>query len=217
MNHADHHRTRPSCVDVSGTGAATAPADVVRVSIGLRCEADSVAAALSDVAARVTKVSAAVRSGGVADKDITSLSASVQPRWDREGTRVVGYTAYHQLSVVVRTLDDLNAVVDAVAAAAGDALVIDGIALEIADRAPLAKRAREAAFAAAREKAEQFAQLSGVTLGRVLQVTEQEAGFGGGRQADAKYALASGPSGGMPVEAGEHEVTAVVRVTWALE
>lgn len=217
MNHADHHRTRPSCVDVSGTGAATAPADVVRVSIGLRCEADSVAAALSDVAARVTKVSAAVRSGGVADKDITSLSASVQPRWDREGTRVVGYTAYHQLSVVVRTLDDLNAVVDAVAAAAGDALVIDGIALEIADRAPLAKRAREAAFAAAREKAEQFADLSGVTLGRVLQVTEQEAGFGGGRQADAKYALASSPSAGMPVEAGEHEVTAVVRVTWALE
>ncbi|HOF64283.1 MAG TPA: SIMPL domain-containing protein [Dermatophilaceae bacterium] len=216
MTHGEHPRGRSSRVDVSGTGAATAAPDVVRVAVGVRCEADSVANALSQAARRVTEISAAAQSHGVAARDLASTSASVQPRWDREGTAIVGYTAYHQLAVTVRAIGDLNPLVDAIAAAAGDSLVIDNIALDIADRGPLAATARELAFADARDKAEQFARLSGATLGRVLHLVEADAGFGGGPPPGARYSMAADAGSGMPVQAGEHTVTATVRVTWSL-
>ena len=37
-------------IDVTGSGRASAPPDVVRVSAGVRCEAADVSAALSDAA-----------------------------------------------------------------------------------------------------------------------------------------------------------------------
>ncbi|HMT31827.1 MAG TPA: SIMPL domain-containing protein [Dermatophilaceae bacterium] len=216
MTSPNEHRPRPARVEVSGSGSASATPDVVRLALGIRCDADGVAAALTSAAGVLRAVSAAARAHGVADRDIASQSASVQPRWDKDGTAVVGYTAYHSVAVHVRALGDLNALVDAVAAAAGNSLVIDGISLDLSDRAPLEVTAREAAFAAAKAKAQQYAVLSGASLGRVLAVTEGAVGFGGGPMREVRYAMASADSGGMPVEAGEHTVTATVSVSWEL-
>lgn len=205
-------------VDVVGTGSAGAAPDVVRVSLGIRCEADGVSSALGQAADAVRAVSSAARAHDLEDADIASTSASVQPRWDRNGSRVTGYTAYHQLTLRVRRLADLNQLIDSVAAAAGNALVIDGIALDLADRAPLEQAARAAAFAAASAKARHYAQLAGASLGRVVAVVEQP-GFPPGRPGPVPMAMASRAveSAGMPVEAGEHMVTVTVQVIWALE
>jgi uncharacterized protein YggE len=206
-------------VDVVGTGTASATPDVVRVSLGLRCEADGVSSALAQAADAVRAVSSAARAHGLEDADIASTSASVQPRWDRNGARVTGYTAYHQLTLRVRRLGDLNELIDSVAAAAGNALVIDGIALDLAERAPLEQAARAAAFANALAKARQYADLAGTSLGRVLAVVEQP-GFPPGRPGPVPMAMtarAAADSSGMPVEAGEHAVTVTVQVSWALD
>lgn len=210
---------RPARVEVTGTGTASATPDVVRVSLGIRADADGVAGALSSANETVRAVTTAAREHGLADRDLASTSASVQPRWDRDGTRVVGYTAYHQLSLTVRRLESLNGLVDAVAAAAGNRLVIDGITLDLADRAPLQVAAREVAFADAQVKAQQYAALSGARLGRVLALVESGGGWSpptpayGGRM----MAMAADSAGGMPVEAGEHAVSASVTVAWALD
>lgn len=211
------HRPRPSRVEVVGTGTATATPDVVRVSIGLRCEADGVSAALGRAADAVRGVSSAARAHGLGDADIASTSASVQPRWDRNGSRVTGYTAHHQLTLRVRRLADLNDLIDGVAAAAGNALVIDGIALDLADRKPLEQGARAAAFADAEAKARHYADLAGQSLGRVLSVVDQPAPPPG-RPGPMPMAMArvAADSAGMPVEAGEHTVTVTVQVSWAL-
>ena len=60
---------------------------------------------------------------------------------------MVGYTAYQSLSVTVRDPDLVGSLVEAFAGAAGNALTIDHIGLELSDPAPLLARAREAAFA----------------------------------------------------------------------
>lgn len=213
----EHRGPRPSRVEVSGSGSASATPDVVRVSLGIRCDSEGVAAALSAAAATVRKVSAAARSHGLADRDIASISASVQPRWNNDGSAVAGYTAYHQLSLCVRALSTLNDLVDAVAEAAGNNLVIDGITLDLADRAPLVTRARDAAFADAKATASQYAALAGARLGRVLSVAE---GGGGGipqvaMRRDAMMTMKA-EAGGMPVEAGEHSIGISVFVAWEL-
>ena len=209
---------RPSRVEVTGTGTASATPDVVRVALGIRCDSEGVAAALSKVAATVRQVSAAARANGLADRDIASTSASVQPRWNNDGSAVAGYTAYHQLTLLVRSLPSLNDLVDAVADAAGNHLVIDGITLDLAERGPLALHARGAAFDDAHAKAAQYAALAGARLGRVLAVVEGDGGAGFEPMAGRRDAMMSmkASGGGLPVEAGEHSVGATVRVAWEL-
>ena len=217
MTSPEQHRgPRPARVEVTGSGSASATPDVVRVALGIRCDSEGVAAALSAAAATVRKVSAAARAHGLADRDIASASASVQPRWTNEGV-ASGYTAYHQLTLLVRKLTDLNELVDAVAEAAGNSLVIDGITLDLADRAPLATQAREAAFEDAQAKATQYAALAGARLGRVLALVEGGGeGFGPMPAAMDSQMMMKASGGGLPVEAGEHSVGASVRVAWEL-
>jgi uncharacterized protein YggE len=137
----------------------------------------------------------------------------VNPRWDREGQRVVGYTAHHALRLVVRDRERVGDVIGAMAGAAGDAFGLDAVTLEVADPAPLLVRAREAAFEDARSRADQYASLAGRALGPVLRVTE-----GGGLEPPVpRFARAAmDVAGGLPVEAGESSVTATVTVRFGL-
>ena len=98
----------------------------------------------------------------------------------------------------------------AFAGAAGNALTIDHIGLELADPAPLLAQAREAAFADALGKAEQYAALSGRTLGKVARLSDVERGG-----AQPRFAMmAAGKAADLSVELGENSVTATVAVRW---
>ncbi|MGV1008986.1 MAG: SIMPL domain-containing protein [Dermatophilaceae bacterium] len=214
---ARRDRGGPPRVEVVGTGTATATPDVIRLSLGVRCEAEGVGPALTEAAGVVRGVSAAARAHGLADADIGSTGASASPRWDREGSRVVGYTAHHHLTLRVRQIERLNDLVAAVAASAGNALTVDSIALDLADRGPLQASARAAAFADAQDKATQYAGFAQASLGRVLRVLELPA------QAQPRpgpmpmaMARSAGESAALPVEAGEQTVGVTVQVAWEL-
>lgn len=202
-------------IDVVGTGRASATPDVVRLQVGVRADGDDVAGALRLAGAHVSSISAAARDHGIAAADISSTGAGVHPRYDREGAPTRGYQAFHQLSVVVRVVDDLSAVVDAFSSAAGNALSIDSISLDLSDRGPLQVRARDVAFADARAKAGQYAALAGGQLGPVLAVAEGGGGAPGSPR-PAMRATLMAESASMPVESGEHTVGVSIAVTFAL-
>jgi uncharacterized protein YggE len=91
---------------------------------------------------------------------------------------------------------------------------VDQVRLDVADRSEGLSRARDAAFADARAKAEQYAGLSRSELGSVLGVAESGSMPLAGRQMKT-MALAM-DAGGMPVEGGDLDLIATVTVTWAL-
>ena len=202
-------------VEVLGSGTASAVPDVVVLDARVQCEATDVAGALSAAASRVTAAVRAVADHGVESADRRTTGMGVSTRWDREGTRVVGYTAHQSLRLLVRDRDGVGELISALAQGAGDAFGLDNVSLKVADPAPLLVRAREAAFEDARAKAEQYAALSGRRLGPVLRVVEEpDRGMPVPRFA-AKAAM-DVPSGGMPVEAGESSVSATVTVRFGL-
>ena len=87
-----------------------------------------------------------------------------------EPQRVVGYQASNMVTVRVREVAKLGAVVDAVTGAGANRLY--GIGFDVSDpRAPL-DAARERAVADARAKAELYARAAGVTLGAVVSIRE---------------------------------------------
>ncbi|MEP7016504.1 MAG: SIMPL domain-containing protein [Actinomycetota bacterium] len=206
-------------ITVTGFGDASAPADVVRVNVGVQCDGSDVASALREVGQRLEAVSAAARDHGVGDMDIQSSSVSLYPRYGSDGMAIVGYQANHQLDVTSHDVDRVTDLITAFATAAGNALTINRISLSLNDPGPLAEQARKAAFASAQSKAEQFARLSGRALADVVSVAEDTDRSQGwtsyAPMARARAALSS-DSGGMGVEGGETTVRATVTVRWSL-
>ena len=101
-----------------------------------------------------------------------------------------------------------------VAEAASDELSIGYISMAIDEPEPLLVAAREAAFADAKDKAEQLAQLAGRRLGTVLRIAD-DSGYNVYPRAARKGLVATTMSA-VPIEAGEDELEARIRVTWQL-
>jgi uncharacterized protein YggE len=199
-------------VTVTGSGRASVSPDVVRLDLRIGHDAPDVAAALAGASAGVTTVGRVVREAGVADADIRTLDANVHQRFDNTGT-ASGFTAQQRLGVTVRRLEAVGEILEAAAAAVGNALLVDQVRLDVDDRSEGLSRARESAFADARTKAEQYAALSGTTLGAVLGIAENGAmPVGMPRMAMAARDMAAG----MPMEGGDLEISAGVTVTWQL-
>ena len=106
-------------VEVTGVGSAGGVPDVVRLDVGVRCEAADVSSALADAAGRATALGDAARDHGVEPRDVQTTGAGVRPRHDREGLEVIGYAAHQTLRVTVRDPSRVGALVDAFAGAAG--------------------------------------------------------------------------------------------------
>ena len=201
-------------VDVTGTGSAGAAPDVVVLDVRVAVEGRDVASALAGLATRLDAAVAAAHDHGVVDHDRRTTGMGVSPRWDREGRSTTGYTAHQSLRLRVRERDRAGDVIAALAGAAGDALGVDAVSLEVADTGPLLVRARSAAFADATARARHWADLAGRSLGPVLRVAELPPG---GTAPLPKMRLAAmDAGGGVPVEGGESTVTATVAVRFAL-
>jgi uncharacterized protein YggE len=201
----------PGHVEVAGTGSAGAVPDVVVVDARVSTEAADVAGAQAGCAEAVSAALEAAGLAGVATADLHTTGLALHPRHDRDGRAVIGYVATQSLRLSIRDPGSVGRVLTGLAGAAGDGLGVDAVRLDVADTAPLADLAREAAFADARARAEQYAVLAGRPLGPVLRVEEDARVVPPGPPARALVASADA---GMPVAAGRVTVSASVRVRW---
>ncbi|TWD79262.1 hypothetical protein FB561_0318 [Kribbella amoyensis] len=160
-----------SGITVTGTGQATAPADLLRLTLSVGQDAPDVAAAVAQVAKRTDAVTDALRDQGVTRADVQTSSVNVHPQYGDTG-RVVGYRAAHTLTVTTKDLTGFGRLLNAAVEAAGNSLGLDYLQFDVADKTPLLEQARELAFAQARQKADQLATLAGQTIGSIAAVGE---------------------------------------------
>lgn len=176
-------------ISVSGNGEVFAAPDIANISFTVREEAKKVSDAQDKVAVKVKAVLASVRKLGVADKDIKTQNYSSYPKYEwQEGTVscmglncppyrpgkqvIVGYEVSQSVTIKVRNLESVNALVDAL----GTAGVTDmqGPNFAIDDEDALKAEARKLAIDKARAKAEVLARDLGVSLVRVVSFSEGE-------------------------------------------
>jgi uncharacterized protein YggE len=200
-------------VSVTGRGRASAVYDEAT----LRLAASARAASPSDATARATYAMSAMRDAvlrtGLEDSALSTTNVSLSPVHDPWPT-VVAYEASLALSVRLTDLSRVGSVLLDAVQAGGDGARVEGIAFSHHDAAALEREARDAAYADALGKARQYAGLAGQALGEVRHMVEAE--IGGGLSPRRMMAVAADSSGGMPIDAGEGAVVAVVTVTWAL-
>ncbi|HEV2088441.1 MAG TPA: SIMPL domain-containing protein, partial [Cryptosporangiaceae bacterium] len=105
-------------------------------------------------------------------------------------------------------------VVSAALTAAGDAGRLHDLSLVVDDDRAAKAEARRLAFADAIARAELYGELTGRRLGPVQAVREHTGQLGGGGGMVMRAFAAD--SAGMPVEAGNQEVTVTVEARWDL-
>jgi hypothetical protein len=199
-------------VTVTGHGAAAGTPDIVVLRFGAEATDEHPSAAFTAAGRAITAMVAALRAADVADADLQTAGASVN-EWHEHGA-TPRYHGSQQLTAVVRDLVAAGALVGQVIEAGGAAARLQGMSFSVADTEPLTRAAREAAWHDAVDRARQYAALAGRQLGAVLRIAERpETGY---VPRQARRALASEASPGMPVEAGENEIAATVEVEWAL-
>jgi uncharacterized protein YggE len=125
------------------------------------------------------------------------------------------YQVSNTVMVVIRNLDQVGPVLDAAVAAGANN--VWGVSFGLDETGPLEARAREKAIADARARAEALARLQGVSLGRVVSISEV---VEHGPIYAPRAALASGAYSadmGTPVASGEVPFGTQVKVVYALE
>jgi uncharacterized protein YggE len=161
---------------VNGRGEVSAAPDIAILQLGISAQQASVTDAQAEAATSMDRVMSALKNEGVADKDIQTQHFSIQQvtKWDQDKQEeiVIGYRVTNTVVAKIRDIDKTGSVIDSVAEAGGDFTRIDGISFSIDDPSEFRIEARDEAMADAKTKAEQLANLSGVTLGKPTYISE---------------------------------------------
>jgi hypothetical protein len=169
----------PPMITVTGTGTVEAVPDIATLSIGVTTQGETAAEALSANSAALDAVMARLTAAGIEARDMQTSNLSLNPNWTGydsssvSGPTIAGYVATNMLTIRVRALDGLGAVLDA--AVADGANTLNGLTFGLADPEPTLNAARQEAVADARARAELLAAAAGVKLGRVLSISEGSA------------------------------------------
>ena len=204
-------------ISVSGTGDASGAPDLALLDLGVSTEGKTVKEARDAAATAMNAVNDALKSDGVADKDIQTRQFSIEPEYQYpDGTQeLIGFRVTNIVEAKVRDLDRVGEVIDDVAAAGGDVVQVQGLSFTIEKPEDLRAQAREEAMADARARAESLADLAGVKLGKPLSVTESTATPPSPFMESAP--AARGAEAATPIEAGQLEVSVTVDVLFAIE
>ena len=161
---------------VTGQGKVSAIPDITTLRLGIEAQEASVAEAQSKAAEAMNRVMTALTENGVPEKDIQTQYFSIRrvTKWDREKEEevVVGYRVTNMVTAKIRDIDKAGSIIDVVAEAGGDLTRIDSIDFSVDDPSAYYEEARQEAMAEARDKAEQLAELAGVTLGKPTYISE---------------------------------------------
>ena len=208
---------------ITDTGEVYAPPDLAIVNLMVTNEAKIVAEAMAENTKRMNKVIEEMKSLGIEEKDLKTVSYNIYPRYEYErdelgniyGKRIlVGYEVTQSLEVKIRNLEKIGQVIEkGTAAGAND---VGNLQFTIDNQDELKKQAREQAINKAKEKAEQMASQLGVKLGKVTNFSEN---FYVPYYGAMDYAMEKGIGGAgeaPDIQTGENKITVSVVITYEI-
>jgi uncharacterized protein YggE len=209
--------TTPRHITVNAEGTVKVTPDAVRINATATSIALTNKLALSQVATTATALRAALKTSGIAVKDIATQSVTAYPEYNYtndKGAVLVGYRATQSFTIVVRNAANAGAVVDAIVAAGGDSLQVNGVSPFVLDASKATEAARAAAVKNAKAKATSYAKLLGVKLGRVDFLTETSSPSISRPEYVASSKEMSADA--TVIDLGQQDVTVTITIRWSL-
>lgn len=206
-------------IGVTGTGQVFTKPDTAVATVGVDITATTLAQASSDASARMTAVLNKIKSLGVDEKDIATVSYNVNPITSNpkegETPRITGYHVSNIVQVKIRKLDDVGTILDAAINAGANSL--NSLSFTVDDPSSFQSQARTKAVSDAMAKAKTLADAAHVQLGPIISISENVS------QPRPLYdRLAAAPAaagfGGAPgpVETGQMEISVSVELHYQI-
>lgn len=208
---------------VSGEGSAELAPDMAVLTLTVTREAKTARAALDSNSAAMAEVLAAMQAEGIAPRDLQTSNFAIQPKYtypprkssgETEAPRIEGYTVRNSLTVRVREIDKVGAILDKSVTLG----VNEGGSILFTNDDPSAAitQARIEAVQEAIAKAKTLAQAAGVKTGRVLEISEQSYRPRPVSMARAEMAMVRSADA-VPVATGENSYRVTVSISLAIE
>jgi len=206
-------RADTATITVTGEATVAVQPDVATLSLGVTTQGPTATAAMAANTAALAVVMDRLRAAGIAGRDLQTSNLSLNPNWvgydSGQTPTIAGYTANNMLTVRVRALDSLGAVLDA--AITDGANTLNGLTFELSEPGPKMDEARRAAVADAIARATLLVEAAGANLGPVMSITE-----GGGYVNPTPMFRAEASAAPVPVAGGEIGVTASVTIVFKI-
>jgi len=203
-------------LDVVAAGEVTRVPDVARISAGVVTQAPTATAAIAQNSGQMTRVRAALRRAGIADRDIQTSSINLHPDYRHiEGRppQLTGYRASNGVAVRFRDIANTGKILDALVAEGANQ--INGPMLMVDKPEEAMNEARTEALRIARARADIYARALGKSVKRILSVSEaggQFRPYQRGMMADNAMAVR-----GTAIEPGEQTLSVSLNVSFELE
>ena len=180
--------TDRTLVQISAEGDVTATPDVAVLSTGVYTRGATAQQAMAGNATKMTAIIDAAKKAGVAEKDIQTSQLWLNPQFSYTANRprVIGYEATNNVTVKVRDLKTIGAVIDAVVADGANNL--SGISLQIDDPDAALDKARAEAVQKARARADAYAKAAGMSVRRLVSINES-GGFAPPRRSGLAFSV----------------------------
>jgi uncharacterized protein YggE len=174
-------------ISVNGEGEITAVPDIATVTFTVRESAKTVPEAQKAVEAKIVKAISSLTALSIDKKDTKTTSYIVSPKYETQNiycvtipcpnykTVIIGYEVAETISVKIRNIDKAG---DALGGLGGLSITeINGPDFAVDDMDAAQASAKEKAIANAQEKAEKTARALGVSLGSIVQFSEDNGGY----------------------------------------
>ncbi|HJX59525.1 MAG TPA: SIMPL domain-containing protein [Patescibacteria group bacterium] len=202
---------------VEGTGKVSVVPDIAKISVGIEESGTTLAAVQKSANEKSKSLTEMLKKSGVEEKDIKTTNYSVFPEYDYQSRtpRITGYRVSISYEVKIRDFDKVNEILVSVTSAGAN--IVGSVSFEVNDETRNKKlgEAREEAVKEARDNAESLAKSAGVTLGKILNISEsrgipvpvslRESGIGG-----------TEPITAPDITPGETEISVTVSVSWEI-
>lgn len=216
---AQQPQEQPRTLTVSAVGTIEREPEQGVLMLAVESEAATARAAAEANATRMTQLVGALRSAGVAERRIRTVSYELRPEYareprDREPPRIVSYRAINMVQVTVDTVARMGGIIDT--AIGSGANRVTSIELQLRDRHAAHLEAVAQAMRNARREAEAVAAAAGERLGPPLNINT------GGYMPPPPRPMAMARADMMqmeaatPIEGGTLTVTANVNVMYRL-
>jgi uncharacterized protein len=212
---AQEPRSGPPTVRGQGEATVTVRPDQVRIEIGVVTQAQTAESAAGQNAKQTTDVLSTLKKELGAAAEIQTSGYSIQPnyRHSRDGTTpptIVGYTASNTVQVKSTDVSTVAKVIDAATRAGANN--IHGIQFTVKDEQSVRGEALRQAARNARANAEAMAAGLNMKIGRIVHISEGEAGRVVPMRMEMMRAQADSAAN-TPIEPGNVQIRAVVTVT----
>lgn len=198
-------------VTVVGEGQVQGTPDTLTINASMEFLEPDATSAMNQTNERQQAVIDGLVGLGIDRSDIATTAADLQPQYGSTGTAISAYRATNSIDVKIRDLNRASDAIGLIVNTGGNATRIGSISYSIEDDSQLVRDARARAFEDAKDRAGQYAELSGLGLGKVISISES-AGLPPPIPMQAPRAMEAA----VPLEPGQQTVAFSVTVIWEL-